>query len=285
MSFVAVNKTTAIVFGGKFFSSVFNVATLNETWIMHLQPMLHWKQATVDIGYSVRPSARFHHAAVMMQSKMYVFGGKDASEACLSDLWVFDVITERWSEPRADNKRPNFLNTDICKYSAASTPSQLFINVQYMYNSFSHRYKHSGLETWMFIVHVKTWYRIALYENNDYSFNVLKGLLSETYYWKGFLVMLDTLKRNINYLAVRCPAGSYYSSNILERPCNFCRKGYYRETMFADPDCVNCRNDLTTAINGSHKTSECTVCDVNRCKYGKCVPQFNGESLQPACQC
>ncbi len=228
MSFVAVNKTTAIVFGGKTFISVSNDAILNESWIMHLQPMLQSKQATVDISYFVRPSASFHHAAVMMQSKMYVFGGIHVSEACLSDLWVFDVITERWAELIADNRGPSFLNADICKYSATSTRGQLFINVEYMYNPVSHRYKHSRRETWMLIVHVKTWYRIALYQDRDYSVNVLKVLLSETYYWKGFLVMLDRLQRNINYLAVRCPAGSYYSSNIFERPCHFCIKGYYR---------------------------------------------------------
>ena len=105
MTFVAVNDTTAILFGGvnrKTFS--------NETWIMHLKPVFKWRQAAGNMVHSVRPSARVNHAAVMMQSKMYVFGGQDVSSQCLNDLWMFDVKIERWSKLRADNTEPNFSN-------------------------------------------------------------------------------------------------------------------------------------------------------------------------------
>ena len=142
MSFVAVNETTAIVFGGETFINNSNAAALNETWIMHLRPMLQWRQATRDTAYSVRPSARFNHAVVIMESKMYVFGGKDASKTCLNDLWVFDVTKERWSELRADNRGPNLSNASVCEYSAASTPGQLLVTVKYVYTPYaSHSYK------------------------------------------------------------------------------------------------------------------------------------------------
>ena len=113
MSFIAANETTAILFS-------------DETWILQLKPVFQWRQAAKDI---VQPSARFHPAAVMMQSKMYVFGGQNDSGKCLNDLWVFEVEVERWSELTTDNKRPNFLKASQCRYSAASTPGQLLITV------------------------------------------------------------------------------------------------------------------------------------------------------------
>ena len=284
MSFVAVNETTAIVFGGKNTSKNSNVAAFNETWIMHLQPTLQWRQVNGDIAYFVRPSARYHHAAVMMQSKMYVFGGKDASGACLSDFWMFDVSTERWSEVIADNRGPDPSNASLCGYSAASTPGQLFISVIYMYPYAIHSNKQDILESWMFIVHIKTWYLIAPYQFNDDSVKMMTGMLPKSIYWKGFLVMFDTAEDNIIYLEVRCPAG-FSSSNISDRPCDFCKQGYYRETRFNDPDCAQCPMGLTTVNIGARKVSDCTVCDVNSCKHGKCVPYFHDGSLQPSCQC
>ena len=283
MSFVAVNKTTAIVFGGKNTSKDSNVAAFNAIWIMHLQPKLQWRQVTGDIAYSVRPTARFDHAAVMMQSKMYVFGGKDAAGACLSDLWVFTVSAERWSEMIANNRGPNLSNAFICEYSAASTPGQLFITVD-MYSNAVHSNKQNGLETWMFIIHVKTWYLIAPNRFNDNSVNKIYGMLPKSIYWKGFLVMFDTTEGHINYLQVRCPAG-FSSSNISDRPCDFCKQGYYRETSFFDPNCAQCPMGLTTVNIGARKISDCTVCDVNSCKHGKCVPYFHDGRLQPSCQC
>ncbi len=106
MSFVSVNKTSAILFGGRNSNSVLN-ATFDDAWIIQLQPMFKWKQVDGDITHSARPSARFNHAATVMQSKMYVFGGMNASEECLNDVWVFDVNTERWSELITDNIGPN----------------------------------------------------------------------------------------------------------------------------------------------------------------------------------
>ncbi len=166
MSFVAVNKTTAILFGGKNSSNTLNAIAFNETVIMHIQPTFQWRQSTRDISYSVQPSARFHHAAVIMQSQMYVFGGKDDSEACLSDLWAFDITTERWSELISDNRGPNLSNAFSCEYSAASTTGLIFININSMYPYRSYSYKNNGLQTWMFIVQVKKWYCTSLHINS-----------------------------------------------------------------------------------------------------------------------
>ncbi len=270
MSIVAINKTTAILFGGRNSSGFFKT-TFNETWIMHFQPVFKWRQATGDIVHSLRPSARFDHAAVIMQSKMYVFGGQSASGDCLDDLWVFDVNTKRWSELIVDIKGPNVSNGWLCEYSAASTPGQPLITVK------QHKQpkelwkclrKHScspgyRLETWMFIVSVKMWHLVGTVKLTNYLPPLERRPLLKSFYWKGFLITFDQNQIGIKYLAVRYPAG-FTSSNISGQQCDFCRKGYYRETIFSDPDCIPCPRGLTTAKIGASKIEECTVCNKNR---------------------
>ncbi|XP_062518916.1 uncharacterized protein LOC134194033 [Corticium candelabrum] len=275
-SFVAVNDTTAILFGG-----TNHITFSNETWIMHLKPLFMWRQAAGDMVHSVRPSARVGHAAAIMQSKMYVFGGGDVSSQCLNDLWMFDVKTERWSKLTALNIGPNFSKACTCLYSAVSTPGQLLITVMMEIHPNASNYR-PLLETWMYLVDANTWQFVTSWHPTFYFLPNVKSFKS--FYWKGFLVVFDFLQMNIKYLAVRCPAG-FTSPNISEIPCNFCRKGYYRETEFDDPDCIPCPNGLTTAIIGARKIEECTVCNVDQCKYGNCVADFSKEGLRPACQC
>ena len=282
VSFVGVNTTTAILFGGVGSKhGTLGGSAFDETWILHLQPMFYWRQATGDVFHSVRPRSRYNHAAVIMQSKMYVFGGRDAFEACLDDLWVFDIKTQEWSELTADNGGPTVSNYQSCDYSAATTPGQLLITVIYRYRHASNGSIRSNQQTWMFILHAKLWQLIASSGGNE---NLMTAPISKSFYWKGFLVMFDTIQINIKYLAVKCPAG-FTSSNISDKYCNFCKKGYYRETLYSDSDCIPCPYGLTTFDIGARKLSECTVCDVDRCKYGKCVVDFNEGSLRPVCQC
>ena len=281
MSFVAANNTTAVLFGGANFFTILETV-YDETWILHLEPTFQWRQAAGNISKSVRPGARLDHAAVMMQSKMYVFGGNNASLRCLDDLWVFDVDTERWKELTADNKGPSLLDAWSCSYSAASTPGQLLITVMYTYADSDY----FVLETWMFIVHARMWHLVLFFRVNENSASFLDigNGIDKSFYWKGFLVSFDLFQKNIKYLAVRCPAG-FTSSNMSERPCNFCKQGYYRETIYADQDCVKCPKGLTTDSIGARKIEECTVCKVDRCKFGKCVADFSKGSLRAACEC
>ena len=275
-SFVSVNKTTAILFGGINPNRTAN-AVFGETWIMHFQPMFKCRQSFGDM---VQPSARFSHATVMMQSKMYVFGGVNASGGCLNDLWVFDVNTERWSEVIANNGGPSFSYHASCEYSAASTPGLLLIVI---YQGHTYNYGRHEIDTWMFIVHTETWHLIAPLEVYK-KFDVPQRKISKSFMWKGFLVMFDIHLRHIKYLEVRCPAG-FTTPNISDKPCEFCKKGFYRETIFSDPNCVPCPNGLTTISLGALTIKECSVCNVDRCLHGKCVPDFNEGSFRPACRC
>ncbi|XP_062502538.1 probable serine/threonine-protein kinase drkC [Corticium candelabrum] len=222
----------------------------------------------------------------MIQSKLYVFGGMNVAAKCLDDLWVFDLNTEGWKELTPVNKPPDLSDFGPCMCSAASTPGQLLVTVtcdmHNYYGANSCKY-HLTMKTWMFIVHLKLWHLIDFTQGNDndkHRYSIENGIV----YWKGFLLMYHSYEVNIKYLAVRCPAG-FTSSNISDQPCTFCKKGFYRETIFSDSDCFACPNGLTTINVGARNITECTVCDVNPCKYGKCVPNFSENTLRPVCQC
>ncbi|XP_062518847.1 dual specificity protein kinase shkA-like [Corticium candelabrum] len=136
----------------------------------------------------------------------------------------------------------------------------------------------------MFIVHIKMWQLVTSLPLTPSTFGLVAAQQLKSFYWKGFLLVYNYIDKKIKYLAVRCPAG-FTSPNISDKPCNFCKKGYYRETEFADPDCIKCPNGLLTVNIGARKIEECTVCNVDQCIYGKCVADFTEEGLRPVCQC
>ena len=218
MSLVAVNSTNAVLFGGRI-SAMVSKTALNETWILTLQPKLQWRKVERNTNYFASPSARYRHAAVIMQSKMYVFGDMNASMNCLTDLWVFDIETEQWSEVRAVNEGSDLSGVWPCAYSAVSTPGQLLLSVACDIGDLFGMglCKDGVVQTCMFIIHLRTWYPITTYQQNENSARSLGGILSKSVYWKGFLVMFDSTGVNIKYLAVTCPAG-FNSVNISEKP-------------------------------------------------------------------
>ncbi len=284
LSFVAANASTAISFGGKDFPSE---KVIDETLILHLLPSVQWRRSLADKVNIVRPSARSNHAAVIMKTKMYVFGGINAAQQCLNDLWVFDINTERWEEVTPVNEPPDLSDVDHCLYFAASTPGQLLVTlILELLETNSGQDDDRALITWMFIVDLKMWHRIdySLEKRNDRHKLTIEDVISKIVYWNGFLLMYDSYAVDIRYLAVKCPAG-FTSSNISEKPCTFCKKGFYRETTFSDSNCFVCPNGLTTVNVGAHNITECSVCDDNFCKYGKCVPDFSERSLRPVCKC
>ncbi len=284
LSFVAANASTAISFGGReFLSDKF----IDETLILHLLPSVQWRRSLADKVNIVRPSARSNHAAVIMKNKMYVFGGINAAQQCLNDLWVFDISTERWEEVTPVNEPPDLSDVDHCLYFAASTPGQLLVTlILELLEKNGGQNDDNALITWMFIVHLKMWHRIdySLEKGNDRHRLTIEDVITKIVYWNGFLLMYNSYAVNIRYLAVRCPAG-FTSSNISDKPCTFCKKGFYREAILSDSDCFACPNGLTTVNVGARNITECTVCDDNPCKYGNCVPDFKERSLRPVCKC
>lgn len=62
---------------------------------------------------SVLPSPRACATCFVYGDKAYVFGGRDASDNCLSDLWCYDPVTDSWTDLGSTPLTPR-LNATAC---------------------------------------------------------------------------------------------------------------------------------------------------------------------------
>ncbi|KAG8197421.1 hypothetical protein JTE90_014906 [Oedothorax gibbosus] len=86
-------KNNIYVFGGEI-----GFASTGETplWILDLST-LAWRKHHVRGSTVHQPSGRRGHSAVMFDGFMHVFGGYQDLRGSSSELWIFDLGTERWS--------------------------------------------------------------------------------------------------------------------------------------------------------------------------------------------
>jgi len=78
-----------IVFGG-----FVNGAQTNEIYKYFFQEN-KWQKV---VPQGVLPPPRVGHSAVIYRSSMVVFGGRDEENNKMSDLWIFDIPTSKWTE-------------------------------------------------------------------------------------------------------------------------------------------------------------------------------------------
>ena len=64
---------------------------LDDLWVLDTDSM-RWHCPTLA---GRKPPARYGHAAVVIDFKVYIFGGKGAGGALYNDVWMLDV--ERWA--------------------------------------------------------------------------------------------------------------------------------------------------------------------------------------------
>ena len=124
----------------------------------------------------------------MIRLNMYVFGGIKAFIKFLDDFWVFGVETERWSEVKAVIKGPDLSDVWPCAYFAASTQGQLYLSVSCDtgYLSGMGRCKDVLVHTWMFVIHLRTWYLIAIYQLNETQPSRLEAFYQKVFTGKDF---------------------------------------------------------------------------------------------------
>lgn len=86
-------KNTIYVFGGEI-----GFASTGETplWILDLNTNV-WKKHHVRGSSVHQPSGRRGHSAVVFNGVMHVFGGYQDLRGSSSELWTFDLNTERWN--------------------------------------------------------------------------------------------------------------------------------------------------------------------------------------------
>ncbi|XP_054713112.1 uncharacterized protein LOC129222613 [Uloborus diversus] len=85
-------KNTIYVFGGEI-----GFASTGETplWILDISTQT-WKKHHVRNSSVHQPSGRRGHSAVVYGDQMHVFGGYQDLRGSSSELWTFDLSTERW---------------------------------------------------------------------------------------------------------------------------------------------------------------------------------------------
>lgn len=82
-------KDYMVVFGG----NIGYNQNLNDVNMFHIGPR-NWINATPTHG--IAPKERSNSAAVVHNSKMYIFGGGGKEDIIYNDLWEFNLLTFKW---------------------------------------------------------------------------------------------------------------------------------------------------------------------------------------------
>ena len=278
-SLVAIGSTFAILFGGQEENKRSNKENelFNDVWQLSLRPTA-WSRIPEK---EMWPAKRYGHAAVVVGSTMFVFGGKDGNGTCLNDFWSFDVDKLVWKRVNASNRGPSLAKSiersEECFYSGSSTEGQLWFTVV------TPKSQGCRLETWTYILHLRLWHIIT--NRPDKILRLpYSASLSSVVLWRETLLALDTVHVSLYYLPVRCPGG-FESLNISLAPCNFCRKGSYRPHYSTSTRCLSCPGGLTTQRYGAQSISECSECLADQCQHGKCVASNIDGKRAPRCRC
>ena len=74
-------------------SSGFGPCPQDDTWVLDTAGQT-WRQISGD----VQPAGRQHHSLTSLgdQNRVILFGGQDGSQAARDDVWLLDLVTDRW---------------------------------------------------------------------------------------------------------------------------------------------------------------------------------------------
>jgi hypothetical protein len=266
---VAVNETSALLFGG--------VTPHVNLWHFSINTFT-WKEIIFTDKSGLIPSPRQYHAATVVGSDMYVFGGHNVSGHCLEGLWKFSSILRKWSLVKARNQSPRLSEFHECTSSAVSHARQLWVVVGC--NQFSSRCKESRYQTWMYMID------LAIWESLDKDGTI--SLQSWTFqslrlgFWNGYLISHTNIHKILLYMKVGCPAG-FASTSIENIACNICDIGFY--SNHGSKLCNKCPEGTTTKSRGSTHAANCSVCISEYCQNGHCIVVAKNSTTSPFCQC
>ena len=95
-------ESQLVVFGGHFYRGDSNFEYLNDTLVLDVGSMA-WR--TVHCRGEV-PEPRYGHSALLVGSRMFVFGGKGAGGRLLRDVRFLDLADWTWTKVRATSAGP-----------------------------------------------------------------------------------------------------------------------------------------------------------------------------------
>ncbi|XP_062504802.1 uncharacterized protein LOC134181542 [Corticium candelabrum] len=212
-SMVTVNGTSALLFGGKL-----NIGLFDDLWLFSSKTK-RWTEVEIDRKVGSVPPPRFNHAAAIIRSQMFIYGGRDKNDVCYDDLWKFDLSSKNWSIIEAQNQGPNVTGIKFCIAHATAQSGHLWISVGCGKEAAC---KQPEIQIWMFIIHLRIWERL-----NDFQpVTELDKTLKPLAFWQGYLFRVATPEYGLSYIKVGCPLG-LVSKDISEFPCDLCEIGYY----------------------------------------------------------
>ncbi|KAJ3311740.1 hypothetical protein HDU76_003040 [Blyttiomyces sp. JEL0837] len=106
-----------LAFGGFHF---YNDDVFNDLYLLTMEDMI-WKKINHIKG--PWPCKRCDHTATLWHDKLVIFGGKDANDAFLNDLYILHVSTLTWEKPNIRGEAPSGRG----KHSAVIEDNKLYI--------------------------------------------------------------------------------------------------------------------------------------------------------------
>ena len=292
-SMSSYNETVAFLFGGKHqrFQCSNCSRALNDLWMLHYEDeTLQWKKIHNNSKTRNYPSARMRHAMVVIGTRIYVYGGYDASDQPLNDLWQYDILRNFWTVVETVNPGP-VSHSLSWRFLATKVGKQMIVT----FGSFDKQANLTRLhnitkpqETWFYSPENKRWMTISSTKSLSDIFETRSGPSTPLMYNQGSLMLLNARnvldRARIYYMAFACPNG-YYSNDTTSELCRPCPTGKYSNPQ--RDNCQNCPNKLTTTSSGMDSIHQCTQCAKSYCRYGKCLVIIqNGSDIpKPKCEC
>ena len=163
-----------------------------------------WNEVIFNRSGILVPPPRFDHAAAVVDSEMFVFGGRNNSGVCFKELWIFNIAQGKWSIVEARNRGQNLAGLlQPCIASAVAQAGQLWIAVGCGYVNANVDCLDSEIQIWMFVVHLAIWEPVNVY-NDDL---LVESNFSKLGFWGGYLISLTNTQPGLLYMKVGCPAG------------------------------------------------------------------------------
>lgn len=273
-SLVAVNGTSALMFGGRT-----EFETLNDLWLFS-SVTNDWTQLLIDTNRTPTPSPRYAHVAVVSKSEMFIYAGRNLSDICYEEMWKFNLITAKWSRVTSINEGPRLDSMAPCFAHVACQAGHIWIAVGCS-QLFSDTCLSSEIQLWMFIIHLEMWQYLTIYQP-DLSAYATGNPVAPMVFWRGYLMRIDTFSVTLHYMKLGCPKG-LSSANISKVSCDICELGSYADV--GSERCLQCPEWTTTTGPSSTTISDCSVCVQGYCKDGQCLVVWRTSMPVPFCQC
>ena len=149
-SLEAVSSHIVVLFGGR----TSTTRLLNDVWIFSYEQRI-WEQVHVNSYDPRSPPPQYDHAAVSVDSVMFIYGGLNTNRTCSADPWAFYFANYTWALITTVNSGPSPGGIKPCKAYAAASAGQLWIAIGC--NIKQYQCPSPEIAVWTFIIRTRMW--------------------------------------------------------------------------------------------------------------------------------